>query len=266
MKAVLLAGGLGTRISEESDVRPKPMIEIGGKPILWHIMKHYATHGITEFVICLGYKGYMIKEFFVNYYLHRSDVTVDLRDGAVTVHKNQTEPWKVTLVETGEDAMTGGRIKAVRHYVNDGTFLCTYGDGVSNIDVAKSIRFHQEQGKLATMTVVQPPGRFGAVAIEGALIRRFMEKPRGDGNWINGGFFVLEPAVIDLIADEGTVFEQEPLEHLAREGQLTAYEHSGFWHPLDTLRDKRYLEELWATHQAPWATWRNEARREGEGA
>lgn len=258
MKAVLLAGGLGTRISEESDLRPKPMIEIGGKPILWHIMKQYATHGISEFIVCLGYKGYIIKEFFVNYYLHRSDVSVDLRDGKVTVHRNQTEPWTVTLVDTGEDAMTGGRIKAIAPYVSDGTFLCTYGDGVGDVDITQSIAFHRAQGKRATMTVVQPPGRFGAVELDGTRIRRFMEKPQGDGSWINGGFFVLEPSVIDLIASSATVFEQEPLERLAQEEQLNAFVHAGFWHPLDTLRDKRYLEELWATNRAPWATWRND--------
>jgi glucose-1-phosphate cytidylyltransferase len=255
MKVVILAGGLGTRLSEETAIRPKPMVEIGGRPILWHIMKHYAVHGFTDFIVCLGYKGYVIKEFFANYYLHMSDVTFELSTGTLHVHHSHTEPWSVTLVDTGETTMTGGRIKRVAPYIGHETFLCTYGDGIGNVDIGAELAFHRAHGRLATMTVVQPPGRFGAVVLDGERITSFMEKPRGDGGWINGGYFVLEPEVIDRIEGDATVFEREPLESLARLGELQAFRHQGFWHPLDTLRDKLYLEDLWRTGDPPWRTW-----------
>jgi len=256
MKAVILAGGLGTRLSEETTVKPKPMVEIGGKPILWHILKSYSAHGINDFVICCGYKGYIIKEFFANYFLHTSDVTFDLQANSMEVHERHAEPWKVTLVDTGESTQTGGRLRRVKKYVeNEEAFCFTYGDGVSDVDIAASIRFHQAHGKLGTMTAVQPPGRFGAIDIDGQRIERFKEKPQGDGNWINGGYFVLSPKVIDRIAEDGTYWEREPMEGLARDGQIDAYLHHGFWQPMDTLRDKVHLEELWQSGQAPWKRW-----------
>lgn len=255
MKVVLLAGGLGTRLSEETAVRPKPLVEIGGKPILWHIMKIYAAAGFCEFVICLGYKGYLIKEFFANYYLHASDVTIDVANNSLEIHQSVVEPWRVTLVDTGDATMTGGRLKRVKHYLGPNPFLMTYGDGVADVDVSALVAFHESNRRRATMTVVQPPGRFGAVELDGDRVTDFREKPEGDGAWINGGFFVLQPDVLDLIADDETVWEQQPLETLARGGELSAYRHSGFWHPLDTLRDKRVLEQLWDTGSAPWKTW-----------
>ena len=255
MKAVILAGGLGTRISEESHLRPKPMIEIGGKPILWHILKIYSAHGINDLIICLGYKGYIIKEYFANYFLHMSDVTFDMQTNQMEVHNNQCEPWRVTLVDTGEDVMTGGRLKRIGSYLDDEPFCFTYGDGVSNINVQKLVAFHHEHGCLATMTAVQPPGRYGSLDMEGSKIVRFEEKPRGDGGWINGGFFVLSPKVINYIEDDTTIWERRPLERLASEGQLCAYKHIGFWHAMDTLRDKTKLEELWQSGHAPWNIW-----------
>lgn len=257
MKAVILAGGYGTRISEESAIRPKPMVEIGNRPILWHIMKIYSAHGINEFVICCGYKGHMIKEYFANYYLHHADVTFDMRENRMTVHHTAIEPWQVTLVDTGEKTMTGGRIKRIQPYVGDETFCLTYGDGVSDVDIRSLIAYHREQGVTVTLTAVQPPGRFGAftLAEDQSLIASFKEKPSGDGAYINGGFFVVEPAAFDLIAGDDTVWEREPLEQLALHGQLAAYRHHGFWHPMDTLRDKNYLEELWHSGKAPWKIW-----------
>ncbi|WP_310583242.1 glucose-1-phosphate cytidylyltransferase [Deinococcus sp.] len=256
MKAVLFAGGFGTRISEESAVRPKPMIEIGGRPILWHIMKMYSAHGITDFVVLCGYKQYMIKEYFANYFLHMSDVTFDLRSNLPNIHYAHAEPWKVTIVDTGENTMTGGRLKRVREYLQDESFCLTYGDGVSDVDIRTTIDFHRAHGKLATMTVVQPPGRFGAVAVDDSGgVSAFQEKPSGDGAWINGGFFVLEPGVLDYIVGDQTTWEAEPLRNLARDGQLAAYQHPGFWQPMDTLRDKHHLEELWRSQNAPWKIW-----------
>jgi glucose-1-phosphate cytidylyltransferase len=254
MKAVILAGGIGSRISEESVSRPKPMIEIGGKPILWHIMQTYGAHGITDFVVCLGYKGYMIKEYFANYYLHTCDVTFDLAKGDMQVHRSETEPWRVTLVDTGEATMTGGRLQAVLPYLGDEDFCFTYGDGVTDLDLRALLDYHQQHGKLATVTAVQPPGRFGALETEGDLVRAFTEKPHGDGAWINGGFFVLSPRVGEYIEGDRTVWEREPLEGLARDGQLSAYRYRGFWQMMDTLRDKSYLEERWDS-DAPWKAW-----------
>ena len=257
MKVVILAGGLGTRLSEETSVRPKPMVEIGGKPILWHIMKTYSAHGINDFIICCGYKGYVIKEYFANYFLYMSDVTFDMRYNQMNVHSGNAEPWRVTLVNTGDSTMTGGRLKLVREHLGNETFCFTYGDGVSNINITEAINFHKQQNTLATLTAVQPPGRFGAIVLgqEQTKITHFREKPEGDGAWISGGYFVLEPAVIDLIADENTIWEREPLEKLAEMEQLSAYKHYDFWHPMDTLRDKRYLEGLWNNNQAPWKVW-----------
>ena len=257
MKAVILAGGLGTRLSEETSIRPKPMVEIAGKPILWHIMKTYSAHGINDFIICCGYKGYVIKEYFANYFLYMSDVTFDMRFNQMNVHRGNAEPWRVTLVDTGEKTMTGGRLKRVREHVGNETFCFTYGDGVSNIDITKLIAFHKQQKTLATLTATLPPGRFGAICLgqEQTKITRFQEKPEGDGAWISGGYFVLEPEVIDFVADDATVWEQEPLQKLAHLEQLSAYKHDGFWHPMDTLRDKRHLENLWNTEQAPWKIW-----------
>jgi len=256
MKAVILAGGLGTRLSEETNVRPKPMVEIGGKPILWHIMKIYSGHGINDFIICLGYKAYVIKEYFANYFLHMSDVTFDMRDNSMKVHQASAEPWKVTLVDTGETTMVGGRIKRVLPYVQDDEAFCvTYGDGVGNVDVQAGIRLHQQSGRLATVTAVQPPGRFGALRHEGDRATGFEEKPRGDGSWINGGYFVLSPKVGEYIEGDETVWEREPMERLAREGQMTVYFHHGYWQPMDTLRDKVHLEELWSSGRAPWKLW-----------
>ncbi|MEB3250626.1 MAG: glucose-1-phosphate cytidylyltransferase [Cyanobacteriota bacterium] len=257
MKAVILAGGLGTRLSEETSVKPKPMVEVGGRPILWHIMKIYSTHGIDDFIICCGYKGYVIKEYFANYFLHMSDVTFDLRYNQMNIHNGNAEPWKVTLVDTGDSSMTGGRLKRVREHIGSETFCLTYGDGVSDVNVSELVRFHQHQGLLATLTAVQPPGRFGAISLgeKQTTISSFQEKPEGDGAWVNGGFFILEPQVIDFIDGDSTVWEQEPLRKLATLGQLSAYKHPGFWQPMDTLRDKHYLEELWAKDQAPWKVW-----------
>jgi len=255
MKAVILAGGLGTRISEESSIRPKPMIEIGGKPMLWHIMKIYSAHGINDFIICCGYKGYIIKEYFANYFLHMSDVTFDMQNNKMEVHENSAEPWSVTLVNTGESTMTGGRLKRIRKYIGDDDFCLTYGDGLSNVNINESIEFHKAQGKLATLTGVQPPGRFGAINLDNDSVKSFKEKPQGDGSWINGGFFVLSPKVIDLIDGDSTIWEKKPMETLASRDQLSAYLHRGFWQPLDTLREKNYLEELWESGNAPWKIW-----------
>ncbi len=255
MKAVILAGGMGTRISEETSVRPKPMIEIGGKPILWHILKLYSAHGINDFVICLGYKGYMIKEYFANYFMHMSDITFDMAANKMEVHDAKAEPWKVTLVDTGENTMTGGRLRRVQKYLGDGDFCFTYGDGVGDVDITKLIATHKQHNRLSTVTATQPPGRFGALKLEDGRIAGFQEKPQGDGGWINGGFFVLSPKVIDYIADDSTIWEREPLETLAQAGQMTAYLHDGFWQPMDTLRDKVLLEELWEAGKAPWKVW-----------
>lgn len=256
MKAVILSGGLGTRISEESHLKPKPMIEIGGKPILWHILKIYSAHGINEFIICCGYKGYLIKEYFANYFLHMSDVTFHMKLNSMEVHHKKAEPWQVTLVDTGEESMTGGRLKRVRDYLDDGSFCFTYGDGLADVDIAALVAHHNNHGRLATVTAVQPPGRYGALNIGAeSSVQGFQEKPQGDGGWINGGFFVLEPDVIDHIDNDNTIWEQEPLRKLAAEGQLTAYNHHGFWQPMDTLRDRVQLEELWDSGQAPWKLW-----------
>lgn len=257
MKAVILAGGLGTRLSEETSTRPKPMVEIGGKPILWHILKMYSQHGVNDFVICCGYKGYVIKEYFANYFLHMSDVTFDMRSNRMEVHHKRAEPWNVTLVDTGDDSMTGGRLRRVADYVrNEEAFCFTYGDGVSDVDISGSIEFHKAHGKAATLTAPFPPGRFGALDFDGHRIRQFMEKPKGDGARINGGFFVLSPRVLDYLEDDQTVWEQQPLQRLAADGELMAWEHDGFWQPMDTLRDKTYLEDLWTAGQAPWKTWK----------
>lgn len=255
MKAVLLAGGLGTRISEETHLKPKPMIEIGGKPLLWHVMKIYSAHGINDFVICAGYKGYVIKEYFANYFLHMSDVTFDMAENRMEVHHQRSEPWRVTIIDTGESTMTGGRLKRVRDYLGDETFCFTYGDGVGDVDISSLLAFHKAQGRQATLTGVQPPGRYGALGIEGTLITNFQEKPEGNGGWINGGFFVLEPSVIDLIDDDRTIWERKPLEALAAQNQLSVYKHSGYWQPMDTLREKIQLEDLWASGKAPWKMW-----------
>lgn len=255
MKAVILAGGLGTRISEETHLKPKPMIEIGGMPILWHIMKIYSTYGVSDFVICCGYKGYIIKEFFANYFLHMSDVTFDLSNNDIQIHQKKAEPWKVTLVDTGESSQTGGRLKRVMPYLGSEDFCLTYGDGVASIDICSLLQFHKQHGKLATVTAVQPPGRFGVLEREGTRVNRFVEKPQGDGSYINGGFFVLNPKVIDLITDDQTIWERTPLEILATNNQLQAFRHDGFWQPMDTLRDKQHLEELWSLGRAPWKVW-----------
>lgn len=256
MKAVILAGGLGTRISEETHLRPKPMIEIGGNPILWHIMKSYASHGVNDFIICCGYKGYVIKEYFANYFLHMSDVTFDLENNSMEVHEHHAESWKVTLVDTGADTQTGGRLKRVERYLRGEEAFCfTYGDGVSDVDIAKQIEFHKQHGNLATITAVLPPGRYGALQREGQKVNAFVEKPRGDGGWINGGFFVLSPKVLDYIEGDSTPWEAEPLSKLASDGELVAYEHGGFWQAMDTLREKNFLEELWQSGRAPWRRW-----------
>lgn len=257
MKAVILAGGLGTRLAEETSIKPKPMVEIGSKPILWHIMKIYSSHGINDFIICLGYKGYVIKEYFANYFLHSSDVTFDMSTNGMEVHHQYVEPWRVTLVDTGEATMIGGRIKRIIDdgYVDDGNFCLTYGDGVSDVNITELISFHDKEGRMATVTGVQPPGRFGAIEFSSNEVTGFKEKPQGDGGWINGGFFVLSPQVINYIEGDDTVWEQEPMENLALDAQLSLFKHSGFWHPMDTLRDKRYLESLWATAKAPWKVW-----------
>jgi len=255
MKCVILAGGLGTRISEESHLRPKPMIEIGGRPIIWHIMKVYSSYGINEFIVCLGYKGYVIKEYFANYFLHMSDITIDIEHNKLEVHQKGAEPWRVTLIDTGEDTQTGGRLKRVASYLGNEDFCFTYGDGLANVNIAELIAFHKSNKLKATMTAVQPPGRFGALVLRDRLITSFQEKPKGDGGWINGGFFVLSPNVINYIGDDTSVWEREPLEGLASDGQLAAFFHDGFWQPMDTLRDKGQLEELWASGTPPWKSW-----------
>lgn len=257
MKAVILAGGLGTRILEESHLRPKPMIEIGGKPLLWHLMKTYSHHGINDFVICLGYKGYVIKEYFANYFLHMSDVTFDLEKNSIEVHERHGEPWRVTLVDTGADTMTGGRLKRIRNYLTPGEPFCfTYGDGLADIDITREIAFHRAHGRLATVAAVQPPGRYGALIREGDAVCGFQEKPRGDGGWINGGFFVLQPEVVDYIAGDAASWELEPMAKLAADNQMMAFQHDGFWQPMDTLREKNQLEEMWQSNQAPWKLWK----------
>ncbi len=255
MKAVILAGGLGTRISEESHLKPKPMIEIGGKPILWHVMKIYSHYGINDFVICLGYKGYVIKEYFANYFLHMSDVTFDMHSNEMMVHQKHVEPWKVTLVDTGETTLTGGRLKRVAKYIDSESFCLTYGDGLADIDIGALVDFHKKHGKKATVTAIQPPGRYGALNLDGSTVSSFQEKPAGDGAWINGGFFVLEPAVLDLIEGDDYSWESTPLMQLANEGALQAYQHKGFWQAMDTLRDKNQLEDLWADGDPPWKVW-----------
>jgi glucose-1-phosphate cytidylyltransferase len=256
MKAVILAGGLGTRLSEETSTRPKPMVEIGGKPILWHVMKMYSHYGINDFIICCGYKGYVIKEYFANYFLHMSDITFDMKSNTVHVHEKRAEPWSVTLVDTGDESMTGGRIGRVAQFIkNEEAFCLSYGDGVGDIDIGATIDFHREHGKAATLTATWPPGRFGALDINNRQVVSFREKPKGDGGMINGGFFVLSPAVLSTIKGDSTIWEREPLATLAENGQLMAFEHQGFWQPMDTLRDKHLLEELWATGRAPWKSW-----------
>jgi glucose-1-phosphate cytidylyltransferase len=256
LKAVILAGGLGTRISEETHLKPKPMIEIGGKPILWHLMKIYSSHGINDFIICCGFKGYVIKEYFANYFLHMSDVTFDMSNNKMKVHQQNAEPWTVTLVDTGEDTQTGGRLKRVASYLkNEKAFCFTYGDGLSNVDITKLIQFHEKHGKLATITAVKPPGRYGALNLKDDLVTGFFEKPKGDGGWINGGFFVLSPKCIDYIDSEDMPWELKPLNNIASQSELMAYEHEGFWQPMDTLREKNLLEELWDSGKAPWKTW-----------
>lgn len=254
MKAVILAGGLGTRISEESYLRPKPMIEIAGRPILWHIMKIYSHYGISDFIICLGYKGYVIKEYFANYFLHMSNVTFDMQSNSMKVHQHYAEPWRVTLVDTGPDTMTGGRLNRVREYLDDETFCFTYGDGVTDLNIREQIAFHKDHGKIATVTAIQPPGRYGALNIDGSIVRNFHEKPVGDGRWINGGFFVLEPSVFEYLDGDQTSWEDQPLQRLAEDGQLIAFRHFGFWQAMDTLRDKNMLEDLWKS-SPPWKVW-----------
>jgi glucose-1-phosphate cytidylyltransferase len=255
MKAVILAGGLGSRLSEETSVRPKPMVEIGGKPILWHIMKIFSAHGINDFVICLGYRGYMIKEYFANYHLHTCDVSFDVAQGTMEVHRSTAEPWKVTLVDTGEQTMTGGRLQRVLGYVGDEDFCFTYGDGLADVDITKLIAFHRQQDTLATVTAVQPPGRFGALDVDGDRVNDFREKPPGDGGWTNGGFFVLSPQVARYLSGDATVWEDEPVHELARDGQLACYRHPGFWQAMDTLRDRNHLEAMWSSGGAPWRVW-----------
>jgi glucose-1-phosphate cytidylyltransferase len=256
MKTIILAGGLGTRLSEETVLRPKPMIEIGGRPVLWHIMKTFSAHGINEFIICCGYKGYMIKEYFANYFLHMSDVTFDMRNNRMEVHQRHAEPWRVTLVDTGDHTMTGGRLKRVSDYIKDESAFCfTYGDGVADIDITSLIAFHRQHGKKATVTAVQPQGRYGSLDMQGNSVLGFVEKPPGDGAWINGGFFVLSPSCLELVTDDTTSWEGEPLSRLASKGELMAYQHRGFWQPMDTLRDKNHLEALWQNGKAPWKVW-----------
>ena len=255
MKAVILAGGLGTRLSEETIHKPKPMVEVGGRPILWHVMKIYSHYGVNEFIICAGYRGYLIKEYFANYFVHTSDVTFDLQSNQIEVHKKGAENWKVTVIDTGTNSMTGGRLKRIRDYLDDEPFFFTYGDGVGNVDVKASLDLHNSSKRKATMTAVQPPGRFGALQIEGDKITSFQEKPEGDGSWINGGFFVLNPSVIDYIESDSTTWERSPLENLAKDGELSVYKHKGFWSPMDTMRDKIMLNELWEENKAPWKLW-----------
>jgi len=256
MKVVLLAGGLGTRLSEETVLRPKPMVEIGGMPILWHIMKIYSSYGFNDFVVCLGYKGYVVKEYFANYFLHKSDITIDLKDNSIKVHDSQAEPWKITLVDTGNESMTGGRIKRIQSHIGNEPFMLTYGDGVGDVNIKELVEFHKANGKYCTVTSVQPSGRFGALNIlEDNTVHSFMEKPRGDGAWINGGFFVCEPSVFDYIEGDSTIFEREPMERIAEQGQMAAFKHAGFWKPMDTLRDKQELEEDWVKNKAKWKIW-----------
>lgn len=255
MKCVLLAGGFGTRLSEETAIKPKPMVEIGGRPILWHIMKMYSQHGVNEFIICAGYKGYVIKEYFANYFLHMSNITFDMSTNEMQVHENKAEPWKVTIVDTGDGTMTGGRLLRVKDYIGDETFCFTYGDGVSNINITELIKFHKDKNKWATVTAVQPPGRFGAIKMDDTTITSFEEKPQGDGGYINGGFFVLEPDVFNFIDGDPMIWEREPMERLAEKRQIEAFTHDGFWRPMDTLRDKNYLEDLWISKKAPWKIW-----------
>lgn len=257
MKVAILAGGLGTRISEETDIRPKPMVQIGGKPILWHIMKHYSHYGYNDFVILLGYKGYTIKEYFANYFLHQSDITIDIANNRMEIHNNTSEPWNVTLVDTGQETMTGGRVKRAEKFLKDSTFMLTYGDGLSDVNLRDLEKFHRDNGKFMTLTTVQPEGRFGALELDKQTVRRFAEKPKGDGSWINGGFFVCEPNVFDYIKDgDSTILERAPLENLAADGQLVAYKHENFWKPMDTLRDKIQLEQMWSEKKAPWKVWK----------
>lgn len=255
MKVVLLAGGLGTRLSEETDTKPKPMVEIGGKPILWHIMKIYSHYGFNEFIVCLGYKGYVIKEYFANYFRHQSDITIDLKNNTTEIHNSSAEPWKISLIDTGINTMTGGRIKRIKDYIDEDNFLLTYGDGVSDIDIDALVEFHHKNNKLLTVTAVQPSGRFGALELEGNQVKQFIEKPRGDGAWINAGFFVCNKKIIDFIDDDYTIFERDPMEKLAIKNELVAYKHSGFWKPMDSLRDKYELESLWTNKSAPWKIW-----------
>lgn len=255
MKAVILAGGYGTRISEETQGKPKPMIEIGNMPILWHIMKNYSFYGINDFLICCGYKGYVIKEYFANYFLHTSDVTIDVKNNKMDVHKKFGEPWKVTLIDTGIETMTGGRLKRIKSYVDDGSFCFTYGDGLSNVNISELLQFHEKKQTIATITAIQPPGKFGRLNLDQNRVKSFEEKPDGDGGWVNGGFFVLEPQVFDYLGDDSTIWEREPLEKLAKNNQLSAYKHKGFWHPVDTLWDKNYLEKLWKDGNPPWKIW-----------
>jgi glucose-1-phosphate cytidylyltransferase len=257
MKAVILSGGLGTRISEETATRPKPMVEIGGRPLLWHLLKIYSSHGVNEFIICCGYKGYVIKEYFANYFLHMSDVSIDMTTNEMKVHQQKAEPWKITLLDTGDDTQTGGRLRRVREFLNEEENFCfTYGDGLSDVDITGSIHFHKSHGAAATMTAVQPPGRFGAIMTQGTVVERFLEKPSGDGGWINGGFFILKPSVLDYIDGDGISWESKPLESLAKSSQLHAWFHRGFWQPMDTLRDKQLLEALWSSGKAPWKIWK----------
>ena len=257
MKVVILAGGLGTRISEETSLKPKPMIDIGGRPLLWHVMKSFSMYGATDFIICCGYKGYVIKEFFANYFLHMSNITFDLKSNEMEIHSCEVEPWRVTLIDTGEQTMTGGRLRRVREYLDDEPFYFTYGDGVADVNITELLEFHKRTNRLATVTAVQPPGRFGSLKVEGDMVSSFLEKPEGDGNWINAGFFVLEPEVIELIEDDMTIWEQEPLSTLARQGQLAVFKHTGIWQPVDTLRDKTHLVSLWESGKLPWAPERN---------
>lgn len=254
MKSVILAGGHGTRIEEESFLKPKPLVEVGGKPILWHIMKIYSHHNINDFIICCGYKGYLIKEYFTNYFLHMSDVTIDIQKNNIDVHQNYSEPWKITLVDTGEDTMTGGRVKRIEKYIDD-TFCLTYGDGLGNVDISASIKFHKKNKFVGTLTAVQPPGRFGSLHITNEQITEFREKPKGDSTWFNGGFFVFDTNFFDYLTDDNTILEKKPLETLSKEGKLGAYKHNGFWHPMDTIRDKKLLEQLWSSNNAPWKIW-----------
>lgn len=257
MKVVILAGGLGTRLSEETTLRPKPMVEIGGKPILWHIMKLYSHYGYHDFIVCLGYKGYLIKEYFANYFMHQTDVTVDMENNLIEYHKSQAEPWRISLIDTGTETQTGGRIKRASSYIGNEPFMLTYGDGVGNVGISSLVTFHKEHGRLMTVTAVQPSGRFGALNIDKNMnVKSFMEKPKGDGAWINGGFFVCQPEVLNYIGGDNTTWEREPMEQIAREGQMQAFKHEGFWKPMDTLRDKLELEKLWSSGQAPWKTWK----------